>query len=184
MSLWTLSLSPLSFPSQFFIMFPVVCSHVKRRLEPFNHTKGSGKRSHPGLSYRMTAESWQTPKSSSALSSTLTLLAFSLALTHLLMSPVPQDGGVCLRDHLLGLCEALVRFLRTTEANLSGFCPNTLPFSCLSTVVRGLILFQPQQRYFKISKAVKYLKSLSLWVLKPTASCCPTVCSSCLAWNH
>lgn len=57
MSLWTLSLSPLSFPSQFFIMFPVVCSHVKRRLEPFNHTKGSGKRSHPGLSYRMTAES-------------------------------------------------------------------------------------------------------------------------------
>lgn len=100
--LWTLSLSPLSFPPQF-IMFPVVRSHIKRRSELFNHTKGSGKRSRPGHFYRTRRDSRQTPKPSLALSSTVIFLAFSVAFTHLLMSPVHQDWG-CVLETIYVVC--------------------------------------------------------------------------------
>lgn len=89
LGLWTLSLCPLSFPSQFFIMFPVVCSEVLGALQP---RKGSEQLSHPSLFHRTRTESRQTPKSSFTLSSSF--LTFSIALTNLLMTPFNKTWGV------------------------------------------------------------------------------------------
>lgn len=186
----SLDSEPLSseLPSPVLYHVPCCMLTCKEMLGPFNHANRPGKRSLPGLFYRTRRDSRQTPKSSSTLSSTVTFLAFPLVFTQLLMSPVHQDGGwVYLRDHLLGLCEVLVRFLRTTEANLSAFSPihNTLPFSCLSTFVHGMTFcFNPSRDTSKIQELSGVSNPCPPWALQPTVSCCPTVLSSCLAWNH
>lgn len=91
LGLWTLSLCCLSFPSQFFIMFPL---YAQRCSEPFNH--GRDQRSFLTLASstgrEQRTESRETPKSSFTLSSSF--LAFSIDLTNLLMTPFIKTWGV------------------------------------------------------------------------------------------